>query len=87
MNDITVTLVGRDGCHLCDEADGIVAKVLQRFINVDYEHTSLEQNPEWEHQYGDKIPVLLLNGVEHAYWRINGERLEGALVELGAISE
>jgi hypothetical protein len=87
MNTITVTLVGRDGCHLCDDADIVVSEVLGRFANVVYEHTSIDHNPEWEQNYGDKIPVLLLNGAEHAYWRVNPDRLEVALVELGAISE
>jgi len=87
MNTITVTLVGRDGCHLCDEAEIVVSEVLGRFSNVAYEHTSIDQNREWGEKYGDKIPVLLLNGAEHAYWRINPDRLDATLVELGAISE
>lgn len=87
MNSVTVTLVGREGCHLCDEADAVVQGVLAKFVNTTFLHTSLETNPDWARDYSDKIPVLLLNGEEHCYWRVNPERLANALVELGAISE
>ncbi len=30
-------------------------------------------------EYGDRLPVLLLDGVEHAYWRIEPTRLQAAL--------
>jgi hypothetical protein len=30
---------------------------------------------ELERDYGDRVPVLLLDGVEHGYWRIERERL------------
>jgi len=33
-------------------------------------------------QYIDDIPVLLINGKVHNYWRIDPERLRGALDDL-----
>lgn len=87
MNDVTVTVVGREGCHLCDEAESVIKEVLKDFTNTRFEHTTLDKDPQWAHDYGDKIPVVLINGDEHCYWRVNPERLRTVLVELGAISE
>lgn len=74
-----MTVVGKPGCHLCDDATEVISSVLVDFPDATLEHVSLEDNPLWEDLYGERIPVVLLNGVEHAQWRVDPERLRYSL--------
>lgn len=86
MQSIRVTVIGKDGCHLCDEATEVINQVLESFENVGLEHRNLAESPEWQRDYADKIPVVLIDGQEHAYWRVRPERLRESLAHAGAIS-
>lgn len=86
MKGIRVTLIGRDGCHLCDEASAVIEGVLEGFTDVFLEHRNLSEDPVWAKDYAEKIPVILINGVEHAYWRVNPERFGESLAQQGAVS-
>jgi len=83
---IRVTLIGRDGCHLCDEATTVIEGVLEGFTGVVLEHRDLSEDPAWARDYAEKIPVILIDGVEHAHWRVNAERLGESLTQRGAVS-
>jgi glutaredoxin len=85
MGSVQVTVIGRDACHLCDEATGVIESVLQAFQNVTLERRLVEENPEWLEFYTDKVPVILIDGVEHGYWRVNEDIFRGALVQAGAL--
>ena len=69
-----LTLIGRPGCHLCEVAeqalDRIAAATGQGWTRVD-----VTGSVELERDYGDRVPVLLLDGREHGYWRVEEERL------------
>jgi hypothetical protein len=88
---IDLTLIGKSGCHLCDEARVTVNAVVGAFraeytgvarhIQVNLvEHDILVDEDLWN-KYSEEIPVLLINGKVHNYWRIDPERLRGALDE------
>lgn len=79
MDSITLSIVGKAGCHLCDEAKGVMGEVLRNFPEVVTEEVSIEDNPLWADIYGERIPVILINGVEHAQWRIDAQKLTDAL--------
>jgi len=85
MKSVTVTLIGRAGCHLCDDADLVVSEVIREFCNVTLEHRVLDEDPQWERSYGDKIPVILVEGTEFAFWRVKPERLTQRLLTVGAV--
>lgn len=77
---ISLTLVVRQGCHLCEVAQNDLARVLGRF-SVDYPDTGyqvelaeLDSKPEFE-KYADEIPVLLINNKQVAFWRIDEDRV------------
>ena len=59
----TVTLYGKPGCHLCDEARAVVSEVLAG-RNVDLEEVDVTLDPALEHRYGERIPVLAVDGEE-----------------------
>ena len=81
---IELTLIGRNGCHLCEVAQGDLAQVIARFAaehpEVEYSVNDLEidQRPEYS-GYSDEIPVLLLNGRQLSFWRIDQDRVYKAL--------
>lgn len=86
---IDLTLIGKSGCHLCDEARVTVNAVVGAFraeytgvarhIQVNLvEHDILVDEELWN-KYSEEVPVLLINGKIHNYWRIDPVRLRGAL--------
>ena len=88
---IDLTLIGKSGCHLCDEARVTVNAVVGAFraeytgvarhIQVNLvEHDILVDEELWN-KYSEEGPVLLINGKIHNYWRIDPVRLRGALEE------
>lgn len=89
---INLTLIGKAGCHLCDDARVVVNAVLgdfraqntgvARHIQVNLVEHDILFDEELAAQYVDDIPVLLINGKVHNYWRIDPERLRGALDDL-----
>ena len=58
-----VTLYGKPGCHLCDEARAVVARVrVQR--TFDLREVDVTLDPVLYREYGERIPVLALDGQE-----------------------
>jgi glutaredoxin len=58
---ITVDIYSRPGCHLCDDAKEIIERVRRR-VPFDLRVTNVETSAELEKQYGELIPVVLING-------------------------
>ena len=71
-------LVGKPGCHLCDEARSIVAQVCAQ-EGIDWVEVSILDAPDLADRYWERIPVTLVDGVEHDFWRVDPERLRSAL--------
>jgi len=58
-----VKLYGKPGCHLCDEARAVVERVrAQRTFEL--EEVDVSVDPTMHREYGERIPVLALDGVE-----------------------
>jgi len=55
---VNITLIGRDECHLCDDARKAINDVIDGHSNVEFEEVSLEDNPLWKDLYGELIPVV-----------------------------
>ena len=66
-----VTLISRDGCHLCADAEA----VLDRILPDQWSRVDVDSDAELQRDYGDRVPVVLLDGAEHGYWRIEEARL------------
>ena len=58
-----VVLYGKPGCHLCDEAREAVAAV-RALHPFDLEEIDVSIDPELHAAYGERIPVLALDGEE-----------------------
>lgn len=76
---VTITLIGKPECHLCDDARAVVTEVAQQSVDTVVEEVSLDDNPLWEELYGELIPVVLINGAEHSHWRVDKDKLAGAI--------
>jgi len=73
-----VTLYTRPGCHLCDDARAVVARVCadlgETFAEVD-----ITTDDDLQDRFGEEIPVTLVDGRQHDFWRVDETRLRTAL--------
>lgn len=74
-----VTMYGRAGCHLCDEARVVIARVCAD-LGESYTEIDIDSDPALVHEYGEEIPVTLVDGKRHDFWRVSESRLRAALV-------
>lgn len=87
---VHLTLIGKPDCHLCDDARAIVIGVMND-INADapaqavtLEERSILDEPALFDRYVEDIPVLMIDGNVHTYWRVNPQRLRTALGAIDA---
>ncbi|TDC47558.1 glutaredoxin family protein [Jiangella ureilytica] len=73
-----VLLLGKPGCHLCDDARTVVEAVCAE-LGVGWEERSIVGEPELERRYGEQIPVTFVDGAQHDFWRVDADRLRRAL--------
>ncbi|EIV94229.1 glutaredoxin family protein [Frankia sp. QA3] len=73
-----ITLLTRAGCHLCDTARAAIARVAEQ-ERVGWREADVDADPRLADEYGDRVPVILVDGREHGYWRVEEERLRRAL--------
>ena len=73
-----ITLLSRPGCHLCDDARDIIARVAAD-AGARWEERDITASPADLAEYWDKIPVTLIDGVQHDFWRVSEDRLRAAL--------
>jgi hypothetical protein len=58
-----VTLYGKPGCHLCDEARAVVREALQG-CDAQLNEVDITLDPVLERRYGERIPVVVVDGEE-----------------------
>ena len=73
-----ITLLGKPGCHLCDSAREVVARVATD-LGVGWEERSIDTDPALRERWAEQIPVTLVDGRQHDYWRVDEARLRAAL--------
>lgn len=74
-----VVLVGRAGCHLCDEARAVVAEVCG-VLDVGWVEVNVDATDDLPPIYSEQVPVVLVDGAELAHYRIHPAVLRRALV-------
>ena len=85
--DIRLTLIGKPGCHLCDDARAVVQGVIAEFDSatdaaprIVLDERSILDDPQLLARYAEEIPVLLIDGEVHDFWRVDATRLRAALL-------
>jgi glutaredoxin len=73
-----ITLLGKPGCHLCADAREIIARVAGE-LGVPWEEVDIDSSDELRERYWEMIPVTLIDGVQHDFWRVSEDRLRAAL--------
>ena len=73
-----VLLLSRPGCHLCEEARAVIARVTAE-LGVGWTERDITASQDDLAQYADMIPVTFVDGVQHDFWRVSADRLRTAL--------
>lgn len=73
-----VLLLAKPGCHLCDDAREVIARVAGE-LGVPWREESILGDPQLLERYGEWIPVTFVDGRQHDYFRVDEERLRAAL--------
>jgi hypothetical protein len=78
---VRVVLLGRAGCHLCDDARSVVSKVCAELgIGWREDDVNGEDTPaDLRLRHADDIPVTFVDGEVHDFWRVDESRLRAAL--------
>lgn len=82
-----VTLLTRAGCGLCQPALEQLRAICADFgiavgvVDVD---DAAAQDPALRAEYGDRLPVVLVDGREHSYFEVDEPRLRADLSQAGS---
>ena len=78
MTGVRVTVYGKPGCHLCEDAVEVVARVCAE-VGTTYAEVDITADPDLQRRFGEQIPVTFVDGAQHDYWRVDERRLRAAL--------
>ncbi|HET6167869.1 MAG TPA: glutaredoxin family protein [Marmoricola sp.] len=73
-----VTVYTKPGCHLCEEAVEVVARVCAD-LGTSYREVDVTTDPDLHRRYAEQIPVTFVDGSQHDFWRVDERRLRAAL--------
>ncbi|WP_299564772.1 glutaredoxin family protein [uncultured Mycolicibacterium sp.] len=81
--DRSVVLLTRAGCGLCERArrqlDGLAAELGFEYAVTDVDEAAAAGDKSLRAEFGDRLPVVLLDGVEHSYWEVDVPALRAEL--------
>lgn len=79
-----MTLIGKPGCHLCDEArevvGGVVAGLAADGVAVDLQERSIQDDADLDARWHDDVPVVLIGTALHDRWHVDAGRLRTDLL-------
>jgi glutaredoxin len=74
----SVTLYTRADCHACATARDEVARICGE-LGVPWRTEDVDGDAELRAEYGDRVPVIMVDGAEHGYWEVEEARFRTAL--------
>ncbi|RLV56326.1 glutaredoxin family protein [Aeromicrobium phragmitis] len=77
-DDARVVLYTREGCHLCEAAEHIVAEVVAA-TGDDWVRVDIDTDPQLRERFSEQVPVTFVDGRQHDFWRVDPARLRAAL--------
>jgi glutaredoxin len=80
--DHQVTLITRTNCHLCADASVTMVRLAAElgfgYAELDVD-TDPQLSPKERAEFSDHVPVILIDGREHGYWRVEEARFRRAI--------
>lgn len=73
-----VTVFSRTGCHLCEIAIDKINSIKDE-LNFDLEIKLIDADAELEKEFGEQIPVVMIDNKIHDYWRVDLDRFSKAI--------
>ncbi|HEX5017899.1 MAG TPA: glutaredoxin family protein [Actinomycetes bacterium] len=80
MSTPRITLLTKPGCHLCDEARTVIERVAED-LGCGWQEVDITTDADLQAKWWEQIPVTLVDGVQHDYWRVDETRLRKALTQ------
>lgn len=78
-----VELLTRDGCTICQRVHARLVELAGELgfalSTTDVDDAAAAGNTALRAEFGDRLPVILLEGREHSYWEIDEPRLRADL--------
>ncbi len=75
-----ITLISRVNCHLCADALAVISRVAAD-LGVGWVELDVDADPKLLDQYSEHVPVVLVDGVQHDFFRVDENRLRQALAK------
>jgi glutaredoxin len=67
-------LLTRADCHLCADAAAALGRVAAE-AGLEPATVDVDADPDLQAEFGDRVPVVLLDGREHSYFTVDVPRL------------
>ena len=77
-----VVLYGKAGCCLCDDAKSAIDAVRSRHV-FELREVDVSLDPVLHSRYGERVPVVEVDGVERFEFRVDPSELESLLGTVG----
>jgi hypothetical protein len=78
-----VELLTRDGCAICERVHARLVELAGELgftlSMTDVDAAAAAGNTALRAEFGDRLPVILLDGREHSYWEVDEPRLRADL--------
>ena len=78
---IKVEIFSRSGCHLCEVAEEVVREV-KREVLFELQIILIDGDKELENEYGEEVPITIINGQRHDYFKVDRARFKDAILRL-----
>jgi len=73
-----VTVFSRTGCHLCEIAIDKINSIKDE-LNFNLEIKLIDADAELEKEFGEQVPVIMIDNKIHDYWRVDLDRFSKAI--------
>lgn len=73
-----VVLLTKADCHLCAAARDAVGRVTAG-LGLGWREQSVDSDESLRDRYAEELPVVLVDGVQRDFWKIDEARLERVL--------
>lgn len=75
-----LVLLTRPDCHLCDDARSVVSRVAAE-LHIPWQEQDISGDTALEDRFSEEVPVVMIDGVQRDFWRIDEARLRRLLAE------